>query len=29
VVVKDDEFDRIFVVTVTRFGPPGLVQLRY
>jgi broad specificity phosphatase PhoE len=29
VVVKDDEFDRIYVVTVTRFGPPGLVQLRY
>ncbi len=29
VVLKDDEFDRLFIVTVTRFGPPALVQLRY
>jgi 2,3-bisphosphoglycerate-dependent phosphoglycerate mutase len=29
IVVADDEFDRIFIVTVTRFGPPSLVQLRY
>jgi broad specificity phosphatase PhoE len=29
VALRDDEFDRIFVVTVTRFGPPGVVSLRY
>lgn len=29
VVVGDDRFDRIFSVTVTRFGPPSVVELRY
>ena len=29
VALRDDEFDRIFIVTVTRFGPPGVVALRY
>lgn len=29
VTLADDEFDRIFVVTVTRFGPPAVTELRY
>ena len=29
VVLRDDEFDRIFIVTVTRFGPPSVVALQY
>ena len=29
VVLRDDEFDRLFVVTVTRFGPPSVVALQY
>ena len=29
VVWQEDEFDRLFVVTVTRFGPPSVVELRY
>lgn len=29
VALRDDEFDRIFIVTVTRFGPPAVVALRY
>jgi phosphohistidine phosphatase SixA len=28
-VVADDEYDALFVVTVTRFGPPAVLQLRY
>jgi broad specificity phosphatase PhoE len=29
VAIADDEFDRIFIVTVTRFGPPSTTELRY
>lgn len=29
VTVGEGEFDRIFVVTVTRFGPPALTEIRY
>ena len=27
--IEDDQFDRIFIVTVTRFGPPSTTELRY
>jgi broad specificity phosphatase PhoE len=27
--VEDDEFDVIYIVTVTRFGPPSVTTLRY
>lgn len=27
--LADDEFDAIFIVTVTRFGPPSVTTLRY
>ena len=27
--VGDGDFDRIFVVTVTRFGPPAMTEIRY
>ena len=27
--IADDQFDRIFIVTVTRFGPPATTELRY
>lgn len=27
--IADDEFDGMYIVTVTRFGPPSLVTLRY
>ena len=26
---QEGEFDRLFIVTVTRFGPPSVVELRY
>ena len=29
VSLADEEYDALFVVTVTRFGPPALVTLRY
>lgn len=29
VQLGDGEFDRVFVVTVTRFGPPAVTELRY
>jgi hypothetical protein len=29
VSIADDRFDRIFIVTVTRFGPPSTTELRY
>lgn len=29
VSIEDDRFDRIFIVTVTRFGPPSTTELRY
>jgi broad specificity phosphatase PhoE len=29
VTMQDDEFDRVFSVTVTRFGPPAVVEWRY
>jgi broad specificity phosphatase PhoE len=29
VSVADEEYDALFVVTVTRFGPPAVVTLRY
>jgi broad specificity phosphatase PhoE len=29
VSIADDQFDRIFIVTVTRFGPPSTTELRY
>ena len=29
VELRDDEFDRVFIVTVTRFGPPRVVDLRF
>ena len=27
--IADDQFDRVFIVTVTRFGPPSTTELRY
>lgn len=27
--LRDDEYDAMFIVTVTRFGPPAVVTLRY
>ncbi|MCE2714214.1 MAG: hypothetical protein LW820_02880, partial [Acidibacter sp.] len=27
--LADEEYDALFVVTVTRFGPPAVVTLRY
>ena len=29
VSIADDRFDRVFIVTVTRFGPPSTTELRY
>ena len=29
VSLADEEYDALFVVTVTRFGPPSVVTLRY
>jgi broad specificity phosphatase PhoE len=27
--IGDGEFDRVFIVTVTRFGPPAMTEVRY
>lgn len=29
VVLGEGDFDRVFIVTVTRFGPPAMTELRY
>lgn len=29
VTVGDDEYGRVFIVTVTRFGPPAVTEVRY